>query len=265
WSRAPTTSRSAAPGFQSRASEPVVAPSIASTSHSEKACRRLTKLTGSTSNVTTFGRSGITPSQAKVKWSGAPPFPSPRGEGKGGAGVVRRLPRSGFPQIRTGVRGPDADQLNLQLQRLPCPGVTGVNDHHPVTDFHDTDQAAPALAVQDSHPLADGKGLVFREPPAGQSTYPAGVGQPIGPLGGHGERYVVPWGQADQTQSQSGQARVVDADGQFQRCVATGPGRSHEAVLKAFHIMDLHAVALPNGSHQTVSSCGWGGKRKSRT
>src|SRR5262249_45368731 len=61
------------------------------------------------------------------------------------------------------------------------------------------------------------------------------------------------------------QARVVDADGQFQRCVATGPGRSHEAVLKAFHIMDLHAVALPNGSHQTVSSCGWGGKRKSRT
>jgi hypothetical protein len=42
-------------------------------------------------------------------------------------------------QLRTGFRGLDGEELYFRFQRLPCPGVVGIDDNEPVTDFHDLD------------------------------------------------------------------------------------------------------------------------------
>src|SRR5262245_60650883 len=144
---------------------------------------------------------------------------------------------SAFLRVRAGVGGLDADQL--QLECLPGPRMIGVHDHHPVLDFDDTNQAVPAAAVLDSQPLADGKGLVFGKPLAVQAANPVGVWEPIRLLGGYGELRMIPRSQADQTQAQPRQARVVGANRQFQGAFSPRSGRGDGAVLKVLHVMDL--------------------------
>jgi hypothetical protein len=41
----------------------------------------------------------------------------------------------------------DGEELYFRFQRLRRPGVVGIDDNEPVTDFHDLDQAASAPAV----------------------------------------------------------------------------------------------------------------------
>lgn len=44
-------------------------------------------------------------------------------------------------------RALNADQFHLQLQRLPCPAMVGIDNHLFVVHFEDADQATPSLAV----------------------------------------------------------------------------------------------------------------------
>src|SRR5439155_16421076 len=86
---------------------------------------------------------------------------------------------------------------------------------------------------------------------ASPAAYPGGVGGSVGPLQGDTDCGPGPGDQADQGQPQPGQARVVAADGHFDRRAATG--RGHGPVLEAFDVMDPDAVTRLNRTHAKVS------------
>jgi hypothetical protein len=143
-------------------------------------------------------------------------------------------------RVRVDVRDLDANQIHLNFHRLPSPTVVGIDHHGLATHFHDANQAALPLGVQEPYPLADRKVLVFREPGAIPATYQGGIGRPISSFSGHAELGTGPRGQADQRQSQSWQTRMVNANGQFER--PTVPGGGHGTIGEALHVMDLDTV-----------------------